>query len=274
MLSNTRDFSNQCIVVFAHKHETASKLEKFFKSTAVPCETIDEHTNAMRINAIIKDWEISMQGPNTMTRSDSFASSLSLSSNKQYARVLICTDKIINFVNIRNATCIIHFDFPASKDILAKRLWFMRDNFKFHRKMSAPLNDDSEATVNPSERPDDYDPIQVQNPLSYILFTKDEYKYSQGFLKYLLRVGVDESALPETLKTMATNFDASKEAMRIGKPLCPYIKSYGKCVSPLRNCECRHFLCIQEDGLRQLSSGNMDKLLLPNEGFVQVLIPY
>jgi hypothetical protein len=264
LLSKSKSFSPQKIIVFTHNHDNASKVEHFLQNAAIPSQVLNECTNAIQINKILSDWQ---------TATANFDSSNIGTDNKQCARVLICTDKIINFVNIRNATCIVHFDFPITKEILAKRLWFMRDNFKLYRK-HFPSNESPMSHLAPdiNDKPDDTDSdLLIQSQCtSFILLTKDEYKYSEGLMTYFLHVGIDEAKLPKLLTTMAKEKQATKEAMKIEKKICPFVKSYGKCVSPLKNCNNRHFLSVHEDRLRELSVGSDNKLLVPNEGLVKV----
>jgi hypothetical protein len=268
----TKTKAKNCIVIFASNHEIASKIYDYlYLEKAIPCHLIDENTNAMNINKKVEYW-------NSMSRAtkSGSTSSSSATSNKPHSifndEILICTDKVINFVNIRNANCVIHFDFPQTKELFAKRLWYMKDNFKFHRKNEPQTNDNDKTAFDDID--DEFDLDRQNDELdhcrSYMLLTPKEYEYSQGLLNYLMRVGVNEKNLPEMLVKMAEEKKNSKEMFKIEKPLCPYVKSYGKCVSPLKNCDHRHFLHIKEDALREISSDKSNILCVPNEGFVKV----
>lgn len=43
--------------------------------------------------------------------------------------VLVVSDKIVNQMEIQDATCVIHFDVPSQQTLFANRLWCCRSNF-------------------------------------------------------------------------------------------------------------------------------------------------
>ena len=224
---------------------SANKLYKYLRKKGYYAQIVDDQSNDETLTSISNEWSES-------------------ASSKQL--ILICSQLTLTFLNIRNATCVIHFDFPQNKKLFSERLWTMHDNFKLRKNSSNKLMNGSGDSNN--------DPPQQQwlDLQSHIFFTKNDVEFSEGLLKFLRRIGVDEYGLPKLLiETANKNIMSKKETQNL-KPLCPLVKSYGECVSSLINCEYRHSVDTNFDSLRVLSKNSVEKkLYVPNEGHIKVI---
>ena len=152
------------------------------------------------------------------------ASNLKPHENKNL--ILIVEQHSINYLNIDNARCILHFDFPKSKAALSERLWFMRKYFPMKKTLFNPTsvskNNETicSSTTNVTEIDvecckeninidliGDSELVKEDNEriLSFILLTKKDKEYSEGFLNYLRRIGFDEKIFQKCLSRWLQN---------------------------------------------------------------------
>lgn len=232
------------ILIFINENVSAQKLFSYLRKKGYYTQLIDDQTNENDASLISNEWSES-------------------SSSKQL--ILICSQSTLTFLNIRNASCVIHFDFPQSKRIFSERLWVMSHNFKMIKNGSNTLMEGSgDVSVDASKW------MELQ---SHIFFAKEDVEFSEGLLKYLQRIGIDKVGLPKILIDTASERLVIKEGKQNQRPLCPLTKSYGECLSLLSNCEYRHRLDENIDRLRVLSEGGetSKQVHVPSDGYVKVL---
>jgi ATP-dependent RNA helicase TDRD12 len=153
------------VIIFINDNSFASLLYKFLKKRGYLAQIIDDQTNHFTVNAITNEW-------------------LELAEvNKQL--ILICSQTMLTFLTIRNATCIIHFEFPQNKTVLADRLWVMSDNFHMNKNGSNLLLNKKDETDEVCKR----EWVELE---SYFFLTQYDEEFSEGFFKFLKRIGVDE----------------------------------------------------------------------------------
>ncbi len=102
---------------------------------------------------------------------------------------------------------------------------------------------------------------------SFIFFTKEDKNYSEGLLNFLNRIGHEKKYLPENLIKLAERRKRKNELIKKGFMICPYIKSYGKCMNEVpSSCIYRHKFDPVVDQIIKLDSD----LTLPDEGLIKV----
>jgi ATP-dependent RNA helicase TDRD12 len=231
------------ILITMNESVSVHKLQKYLKKKGFHAQVVEDQTDEENLSSISNQW-------------------LEFSSTKQL--ILICSQLALTFLKIRNATCVIHFDFPQTKKHFSESLWTMHHNFKM-------LKNNSNKLTKGSGDSNDDPPQQWLDLQSHILFTKDDVEFSEGLLKFLKRTGVDEHGLPKLLIETANRSIEAKQEKQSLKRLCPLVKSYGECLSSLMNCEYRHFLDTNFDSLRVLIEDSAEnKLYVPNEGHIKV----
>ena len=178
---------------------------------------------------------------------------------------------MLNFLRIRNANCVIHYDFPTTKQVLAERLWTMNNNFKLNIKPSAKfLSKANDAAAGDAAGDIAKEWLELE---SHIFLTENDKNFAEGLLSFLTRIGIEQSTLPSLLVNMAAEKKKLKDEKRMLRPMCPYVKSFGQCMTPLPNsCEYRHLVDLNTDKFRRLSAiDDTNELLLPKEGHVKVI---
>ena len=101
-------------IVFTNKSDSAVCLHDYMKhKLMLPNVSLAlEHTNVLNMREIEKQWSLSQEW-----------------------QILICEDSVSKYLDIDNAQCIIHFDFPVSRSSFGNRLWFMRRHFTVVKKV-------------------------------------------------------------------------------------------------------------------------------------------
>jgi hypothetical protein len=143
-----------------------------------------------------------------------------------------------------------------------------RYNNNNNKSIASEIDLDDDRSVFESRDEPQFVENDHQRITSYVLLTEDDKHYSEGLLNYLLRIGVEKKYLPSMLFDMAKKRKEKKEAAKSDRSLCPYIKSYGKCMSQNSSTSCpyRHKLDPFHDQLRYLD----EEFRIPNEGFIEV----
>uniref|UniRef100_A0A8C3LXN5 Putative ATP-dependent RNA helicase TDRD12 n=1 Tax=Chrysolophus pictus TaxID=9089 RepID=A0A8C3LXN5_CHRPC len=116
--------------------------------------------------------------------------------------VLVLTDDCMQFLEITDASCVIHFSFPSSPTIFGQRLYSMSDNFHNTIKDSS-----------------DQDHRQAR---SVIMLTENSECHTVGILRYLERAEVD---IPPGLAGVLE----AEEKKKFARPLCTCLKMFGTC---------------------------------------------
>lgn len=250
LLQLLEKYESSNIIVFVNDNKFSLYLYEFLKKIGFSPQLINEQTNYLTVDMISKDW------------------CGQVSTNKLKQRILICVQSMLPTIDIKSANIVVHFDFPQRKLDFANRLWTMSDNFKLKESKTKKFHDICNVNnQNNAEIISETDSLPLD---SHIFFTDTDSEFSEGLLSYLKRIGIHESTLPENLLKLAKQRRQMKEENSYKKPLCKYLKSFGKCMSSAPNCEYRHILDVNKDKLRLLCSE--PALTLPNEGYVKVSI--
>ncbi|XP_032303044.1 putative ATP-dependent RNA helicase TDRD12 isoform X2 [Coturnix japonica] len=152
--------------------------------------------------------------------------------------VLVLTDDCMQFLEITDASCVIHFSFPSSPIIFGRRLYSMSDNFYNVIKDSS-----------------DQDCLQAR---SVIMLTETSECHTVGILRYLEHAEAD---IPPGLAGVLE----AEEKKKFARPLCTYLKMFGTCKNRTV-CPDRHQINLQVDMLQ-----NMPSKPIQTSGYVTVL---
>ncbi|KAI2590151.1 tudor domain containing 12 [Homo sapiens] len=168
-----------------------------------------------------------------------------LSSGSQI--ILALTDDCVPLLAITDATCVIHFSFPASPKVFGGRLYCMSDHF--HAEQGSP-----------AEQGD-------KKAKSVLLLTEKDASHAVGVLRYLERA---DAKVPAELYEFTAGVLEAKEDKKAGRPLCPYLKAFGFCnhfiFRDKRICPDRHRINPETDLPRKLSSQ-----ALPSFGYIKII---
>ncbi|XP_029698138.1 putative ATP-dependent RNA helicase TDRD12 isoform X3 [Takifugu rubripes] len=154
--------------------------------------------------------------------------------------ILVTSTECLKSLSIRDATSIIHYDFPASPKVFGQRLFCMADNFR-NLSEQAPLQ--ALAVVCPA-------PVQ-----SVLFISERSTSHSVGILHYLERTCAQ---LPPQLLSFVQGVLAAREEQKMDRPLCSYLKTIGVCRDS-SGCPDRHRLIY-----------HLDQPLLPTTGLIEV----
>jgi superfamily II DNA/RNA helicase len=208
--------------------------------------------------------------------------------------ILIIDQSSINYVNIDNAKCIIHYDFPETKSAFAQRLWFMRKFFAKEKTVSPTQYDTTTATTTDESTHINLNEIEQearskvelnlellgdselvldddQRILSFIFLTKYDKEYSEGLLNFLRRIGFNERYIPRLLVQMAQRRASKKELTKETTSLCHYVKSFGECMEINKmNCKYRHKPNARSEAIHLLD----EETPMPSEGYVKFKVAH
>ncbi|OXB67764.1 hypothetical protein ASZ78_010366 [Callipepla squamata] len=137
--------------------------------------------------------------------------------------VLVLTDDCMRFLEITDASCVIHYSFPSSLAVFGQRLYSMSDNFHNVTKDSSDQ--------------------EHQQARSVILLTESSECRSVEILRCLERA---EAGIPPGLSDFLNNVLEAEERKKLGRPLCTYLKMFGTCKNRTV-CPDRHQINLQTD---------------------------
>ncbi|XP_064414858.1 putative ATP-dependent RNA helicase TDRD12 [Latimeria chalumnae] len=205
---------------------SVEEADVVFKTVATSAFAMIVHEDlSFRINEVLEEW------------------------NKKFSSgtrvVLVLTDACIQALGITDATCVVHYGFPASPRIFGARLGCMIDNFR-------NLTDE----VGTADR-------EFSKAKSVLLLTDRNACHAVGVLRFLEHT---EAQIPPALVDFTAGILKAKEEMKYDRPLCTSIKLYGVCRDS-RMCPDRHQVHQQLDTPRRLSENET----IPTEGCVSVL---
>ncbi|CAM5093465.1 unnamed protein product [Natator depressus] len=158
--------------------------------------------------------------------------------------VLVLTDDCMPSLGITDATCVVHFSFPASPRVFGVRLHSMSDNFQ-----------------NVLEQGSSVEQVYTKAK-SVLLLTERNGCHAVGVLRYLEHT---EAKIPPELCDFTAGVLEAKEDMKLARPLCQYLKRSGVC-KDMRICPDRHRVHLQID-LPQKMSDN----IIPMAGCVTIV---
>uniref|UniRef100_A0A8D0H6S4 Putative ATP-dependent RNA helicase TDRD12 n=1 Tax=Sphenodon punctatus TaxID=8508 RepID=A0A8D0H6S4_SPHPU len=146
--------------------------------------------------------------------------------------VLVLTDDCLPSLGITDATCVVHFSFPASPRSFGVRLHSMAENFQ-----------------NCIEKGSSVEQVYAKAK-SILLLTETSACHAVGVLRYLEHT---EAKIPPELCDFTAGVLEAKEDMKLGRPLCHYLKIFGVC-KDIRLCPDRHRVNLEIDLPRKVSS--------------------
>ncbi|XP_057379935.1 putative ATP-dependent RNA helicase TDRD12 isoform X2 [Daphnia carinata] len=152
---------------------------------------------------------------------------------REGSAILICTDDVLERLNIKNAQTLIHYFIPHhSKYDFSYRLSFAMDNF--HLKAT-----------------------EADKPETHLLITKEFNNSLLTIVRFMQRFG---HVVSDELATEAILSFCGKEVRKRNLPLCENLKAFGFC----RNMK----LC----GLRHVILESLDQPIVPRNGIVRIRI--
>uniref|UniRef100_A0AAQ4RR81 RNA helicase n=1 Tax=Gasterosteus aculeatus aculeatus TaxID=481459 RepID=A0AAQ4RR81_GASAC len=147
--------------------------------------------------------------------------------------ILVTTTQCLKSLGVRDASCVVHYDFPASPKLFGGRLSCMAKNFR-----------------NLSERD------QPRLTRSVLLISERNTSHMVGVVGYLERT---VAPLPPELLSFVRGVQLAQEDHKADRPLCSYLKSFGVC-RDRSVCPNRHRFIPK-----------LDESLLPSSGLLEVL---
>ncbi|XP_055890738.1 uncharacterized protein LOC106072324 isoform X3 [Biomphalaria glabrata] len=163
------------------------------------------------------------------------------SSHSKQFLVLVCTDQCYEDLAITNATRVIHYGLPNSKTKFGNRLACMLDYFRDRTSAKEP----------------------ALQPISQIIVTEEFPDRAVSLKGILDRCGSEKNIkFDNFIAGHLSNLEKDPD-----KELCPFLKSFGKCVYPT-TCKCRHILLPDQDSKSGLHCHNT----LPSSGEIKIKI--
>uniref|UniRef100_A0A8C5HR34 RNA helicase n=1 Tax=Gouania willdenowi TaxID=441366 RepID=A0A8C5HR34_GOUWI len=150
--------------------------------------------------------------------------------------VLVTTNECLKSLGIRDATCVVHYDFPSSPKLFGRRLFCMVENFRNLSEQSTS-----------------------KGIKSVLLISEKNAHHVVGVLRYLRRTS---TPLPPQLLSFAEKLSSTREDLKTNRPLCSHLKSFGSCRDSYL-CPDRHHFIPQ-----------LDSSVLPASGVIEVVPLY
>ncbi|KAK9516144.1 hypothetical protein VZT92_024097 [Zoarces viviparus] len=158
--------------------------------------------------------------------------------------ILVTTTECLKCLGVGDATCVVHYGFPASPKLFGGRLSFMAENF---RNLSERVfcEDQTRSLPHPTR--------------SVLLISERNACHVVGVLRYLRRTN---APLPPELLAFAQGVRVAREDQKTNRPLCSYLKSFGVCRDS-SVCPDRHRFIPK-----------LDQSVLPASGVIEVVPLY
>ncbi|XP_063169241.1 putative ATP-dependent RNA helicase TDRD12 isoform X2 [Candoia aspera] len=149
--------------------------------------------------------------------------------------VLVLTDDCLAAVGFTDATCVIHFSFPATPRIFGARLYGMSANFQNSVEKISSLGKEQGRAK------------------SILLLTEKSACHAVGVLRYLKRTGAN---IPSELCNFTSGVLEAREERKSKQPFCRFIKAYGICKNK-KHCPDRHRISLQIDVPSKVADGTL-----------------
>ncbi|XP_033626498.1 uncharacterized protein LOC117289469 [Asterias rubens] len=210
------------VVIFTNKKEDAQKLQKLLLGgycyyTLLAFKDMPRH----HLEAVMKEWH-------TEHKQDSLP-------------ILVCTDDACQDLGITDASTVVHFDFPPSKQKFGQRLSTMMDHFSSQLEKS-----------------------KVSDCKSILLISKEHTLHSPGLANLLSRCSF---TIPTLLRVEEAIME--KEMSKKSKSLCHQLKAFGRCRNE-KSCTGRHQVFSDLD----TPGSQANHLHLPPSGIVKILVTH
>ncbi|XP_047451385.1 putative ATP-dependent RNA helicase TDRD12 isoform X2 [Mugil cephalus] len=157
--------------------------------------------------------------------------------------ILVTTNKCLKGLDIRDATCVVHYSFPSSPKLFGSRLFCMAENFRNLSKR-VWLKEEAESSPHVTR--------------SVLLISEKNARHVVGVLRYL---GRTNAPLPSELLSFAQGVHIAREDQKTDRNLCSYLKSFGVCRDSAV-CPDRHRFNSQLDQSELPASGVIEALPL------------
>uniref|UniRef100_A0A3B3CSD5 RNA helicase n=1 Tax=Oryzias melastigma TaxID=30732 RepID=A0A3B3CSD5_ORYME len=149
--------------------------------------------------------------------------------------ILVTTDECLKCLGIRDATCVVHYEFPAARKWFGRRLFCMFKNFRNLSKQTQRCSSVAR---------------------SVLLVSEKDSRHIVGVMRYLRRT---DALLPPELLAFEQGVLKARDEQKMSRPLCSYLKSFGVCRDS-SVCPDRHTF-----------SPLLDRSTLPAAGIIEVV---
>lgn len=209
--------SDENAIIFTNSATGAEKLHEELKSYSIISSLITDYTTPLDIKDTKLAWNSACA--------------------KSKRNVMILSDNAILLANLKNATVVIHYDYPQKKSNFGNRLGCLLNSIRENENKEKP-----------------------KSLLCQIFITEKNngFRYCTGLVKIIIRAGQN---IPELLKSMASSSYELKEEQKEFSDICPSLKLFGEC-RYIEDCQERHTVFKEKDLLG----------LYPSTGFVKIII--
>nr|XP_033796159.1 putative ATP-dependent RNA helicase TDRD12 isoform X2 [Geotrypetes seraphini]XP_033796160.1 putative ATP-dependent RNA helicase TDRD12 isoform X2 [Geotrypetes seraphini] len=211
------------ILIFTNSIEETEMIHKVVASHSIYCLKI--HTKLhFHLNYVIEQWEKKISSGTCI--------------------VLVLTDDCLASLHITDATCVIHYDLPASNQVFGLRMFAMSGNFQ--NKLQKGF------FVEPEN----------SKAKSILLMTEKNANQAISVLHYLEHT---DAKIPQELYDFTAGSLKAREDSKLERPLCQYLKELGAC-RDIRTCPERHQINGKID-MPQKVSGK----IIPTDGYISII---
>ncbi|ELU09217.1 hypothetical protein CAPTEDRAFT_213064 [Capitella teleta] len=155
------------------------------------------------------------------------------------APVLVCSDEILDSMDVSNVEVIVHFSVAKNSSLFGARLWCARRKFLHPFLAEHPIK---------------------QGVVSHLLLSENDSSHASSLVRLLERCDVE---IPRKLLAMRDRDLLQKEGSKQAQ-LCPHFKAFGRC-SRQKWCRMRHCFYEALDGAQV----PMETVRPPAEGEVK-----
>ncbi|XP_030060268.1 putative ATP-dependent RNA helicase TDRD12 [Microcaecilia unicolor] len=211
------------ILIFTDSVEETEMIHKVVASNSIYCLKMHAKLH-FHLNHVIEQWEKRISSGTCI--------------------VLVLTDDCITSLHITDATCVIHYGFPASNQVFGLRMFTMSGNFQ--NKLQKGFSEESETS----------------KAKSILLMTEKNASQAIGVLHYLEHT---EANIPQELYDFIAGSLKATEDAKLERPLCQYLKELGVC-RDIRTCPERHQINRKIDMPEKVSGK-----IIPTNGYISII---
>ncbi|KAM3920639.1 putative ATP-dependent RNA helicase TDRD12 [Leptodactylus fuscus] len=214
----------QKILVFTRNDEEAELVHKAIQTASVYSLLLNKHL-VHTFSSVLEQWKKSFSCRTIL--------------------VLVVTDDYAPLLEIRDATCIIHYSFPENVGVLSLRLFSLMDYIQ-SRIDKLSIEDD-----------------HYSRARSVLLMTNKHASYAIDLLKSLQQA---QATVPPELSALAQGLLQAWENKKQDQELCTYLKTFGYCSQDRFACPHRHCINPSKDlhsGVAAVPENNQYITVLP-----------
>eukprot|EP00794_Sanderia_malayensis_P019141 gene19141-21059_t len=205
--------ADQRVVMFTNSAREAEQLQRLLESQTLVAICATEFMTPVELMDIEAAWKASVRSGNC---------------------ILVLSDKVAPRVTIKDATCVIHYEFPVKKAEFGNRLHCLCESTTLQQGKAA-------------DRPE---------CCSLILITEDNEHSSPGIVKLLSRA---RQHVPPLLKAIAEKVEKRVEETKKSCDICDDLKLLGKC-RDIQKCNQRHTVFADSDEPKNLPKSGTVKV--------------